>query len=231
VADPLLDHLRALGTDVAGMLEGRPVQQPGLTGFVSSDHDRFLNQLFAAGPVAASDVLDAFRGRPGFVWLREPGPEAEGLVPLVMHGMTASTSGAGGVADDVTQVRSPADLDAWHAVYCEVFEGDMRSRAEWGRLHQGLRGRLVLLLARVHGSPAATGAVYLADEWAGLYCFTTRTRYRRRGLASALVRASHAVARARGVEQALLHATPMGRSVYVRAGYEEVRPLPLLLVR
>jgi GNAT superfamily N-acetyltransferase len=228
VADPLLDHLRALGAEAARVLGGREVRQPGLSGFVNSEHDRFLNQLFASGPVAAGDLARAFQGRPGFVWLDGPLPEGKGLV---MHGMTASIASAPGAAGDAVAVRTSADLDDWHTVYCEVFGADARSRDEWRRLHEGLESTLVLLLARVDGTPAATGAVYFADGWAGLYCFTTREAFRGRGLALGLVRASHAVARARGVERALLHATPMGRSIYARAGYEEVRPLPVLLAR
>jgi GNAT superfamily N-acetyltransferase len=73
--------------------------------------------------------------------------------------------------------------------------------------------------------------VYFDQDWAGLYCFTTRERMRGGGLGSALVHASHDAARARGVERALLHATPMGRPVYARAGYREERSLPLLLSR
>jgi GNAT superfamily N-acetyltransferase len=83
----------------------------------------------------------------------------------------------------------------------------------------------------VHGSPAATGAVYFEPDVAGLYCFTTRERMRGRGLASALVHASHAAAQARGIEQALLQATASGRPVYTRAGYRELRTLPVLLRR
>ena len=57
---------------------------------------------------------------------------------------------------------------------------------------------------------------------------STRESMRGRGIASALIRASHKVASARGIEQALLHATPAGRPVYARAGYLEERALPVL---
>ena len=86
-----------------------------------------------------------------------------------------------------------------------------------------------LLLARLDGSPAATAAVFYEHDVAGLYCFATRERMRGRGLASALVHASHAAARARGVERALLQATASGRPVYTRTGYREQRSLPVLL--
>src|SRR5207244_11080387 len=86
---------------------------------------------------------------------------------------------------------------------------------------------LLLLLGRVDGSPAATGAVFFQPDVAGLYCFTTLERMRRRGLASALVHASHEAAQTRGIERAVLQATASGRPAYARAGYCEERSLPV----
>lgn len=191
------------------------------------------------------DAAKALDGRPGFVWLvKEPDRDqlgtagAERLLLVEMLGMTATTAPARArprQEGEISEVRSRADLDGWHDVYCEVFGGDPRGREEWGQIHDVL-GRsgdssLLLLLARVDGSPAATGAVFFQRDLAGLYCFTTRERMRGRGLASALVHASHEAARARGIDRALLHATALGRPVYAKAGYREERSLPLLLSR
>ena len=155
-----------------------------------------------------------------------------------MHGMTATTAGpvaAPQVECEIAEVRSRSELRAWHEVYCEVFGGDDRSSQDWQQVHDALGPSgdrsLLLLLARVDGSPAATSAVYFDPDVAGLYCFTTRERMRGRGLASALVHACHAAAQARGIERALLQATASGRPVYTRAGYREHRTLPVLLRR
>ncbi|HEY3184728.1 MAG TPA: GNAT family N-acetyltransferase [Gaiellaceae bacterium] len=231
MAAPLLDHPRQLTESVARVLDGRAVEHEHLTGFVNSRFDAFLNQLFASGSVAPREAAAALEGRPGFVWLiEEP-------APLVMYGMTAAT-GAPLVAPvdaEIRQVRSHADIDAWHEIYCEVLGADARGRGDWHAVHEALgpggEGSLVLYVAHVDGSPAATGGVYFDQGWAGLYCFATRERMRGRGLASALVHASHEAARARGIERALLQATPMGRPVYAAAGYREERPLPLLRSR
>jgi GNAT superfamily N-acetyltransferase len=132
----------------------------------------------------------------------------------------------------ITPVSSFADLDDWHAVYRGVFGADPRSLDEWRRVHLALGptgdDSLVLLLARVDRSAAATGAVFFDRDVVGLYSFTTRESMRGRGIASALIRASHAVALARGVEQSLLQSTPAGRPVYARAGYVEDRVLPVM---
>jgi GNAT superfamily N-acetyltransferase len=244
VGEPLLDHPRVFAREVARALDGRPVRHPRLTGSLCSRFDRFLNQLFARERIAPREAAEALEGRPGFVWLTEdPAPEelrvpgAERVQSVVMFGMTAATAArvvAGSVTAEVLHVRTHADLDAWLAVYCEVFGADLEgARHDWHNVYGALgpagEGSLMLLLARVDGLPAATAGMYFDEAWAGLYCFTTRERMRGRGLASALVDAAHEAARARGIERALLHATPMGRSVYAGAGYQDVRSLPLLI--
>ena len=242
MADPLLEHPRALAEKVARVLGGRTVNRADLAGFVSSDFDPFLNHLFAPAKLAPRDAAHVLDGRPGFVWLDEEfaagevlGTDAGRALLLVMQGMVADIArpaAATAVQGEIAEVRSAADLEAWHSVYCEVFGANPRSRIEWRRVHGALGpsgdGSLLLLLARVEGTPAATGAVFFDQGVAGLYCFTTRESMRGRGLASALVHASHAAARARGVERALLHATPSGRPVYARASYREERALPVL---
>src|SRR5947199_341508 len=134
----------ALTGKIAEALDGTAVERPGLSGFLSSRFDRFLNQLFASGNVAPQEAAAALEGRPGFVWLAEK-PDAE---------------------------------------------------------QPGL---------------------------AGLYCFTTLEQMRRRGLAAALVHASHEAAQARGIDRAVLQATASGRPAYARAGYREQQSLPVLL--
>jgi GNAT superfamily N-acetyltransferase len=236
VAEPWLEHPRAFVEQAAHALGGRAVERPGLTGFVSSRHDRFLNQLFAVDRAAAGAAAEALEGRPGFVWPERELADDERFAATVVYGMTASISGDPAGADaDVAEVRSDADLDGWHEVYCEVFGGAAQGRADWQRVHDALGpagdDSLLLLLARVAGAPAATGGVFFHGGWAGLYWFTTRAELRGRGLASALVAASHEAARRRGLDRALLHATVLGRPVYAAAGYREVRALPLLVTR
>jgi GNAT superfamily N-acetyltransferase len=243
VAEPLLENLRAFLGKIAGTLGGTAVERAGLTGFLSSDFDPFLNHLFASGSVTPRDAAEALEGRPGFVWFaQEPVPTDVGVPGAdrpkfaAMHLMTATTEAppeAPQVDGEIVEVRSPADLDAWHEVYCEVFAKDPRSRDDWHRVRAALGSAgddsLLLLLARMDGSPAATAAVFYEQDVAGLYCFATRERMRGRGLASALVQASHAAARERGIDRALLQATASGRPVYARAGYREERSLPVLL--
>jgi GNAT superfamily N-acetyltransferase len=241
VADPLLDNPRAFVEKVASVLGGSAVSGSSFSGFLSSDFDPFLNHLFAAGSVKVGEIVEAVAGRPTFVWLAdEPTGDldelaAAGLALVVMHGMTASTepSGVAGLTKaEIVEVRSLVDLDGWYEVYSEVFGADARARKDWYRVYDALGPSgdrsLSLLLAKVDGLPAATGAAFYEEGTVGLYCFTTREPMRGRGLASALVQASHAAARARGIERALLQATDAGRPIYARAGYREARMLPVI---
>jgi GNAT superfamily N-acetyltransferase len=243
VPDPLLDNPRTFGEKVSGVLGGAAVADASLGGFLNSDFDPFLNQLFASESVTGGEVAKALAGRPGFVWLAEEPTDiddlaAERLLLIVMHGMTSTTApemGAVRADREIVVVRSPADLASWYEVYSEVFGADARGHEDWYRVHEALGpagdGSLSLLLAKVNGSPAATGAAFYERDVAGLYCFTTREPMRGRGLASALLRASHAAARARGIQLVVLQATDAGRPVYAKAGYREARSLPVLLSR
>ena len=118
-------------------------------------------------------------------------------------------------------------------MYAQVFGAHPPARDEWARIHDALGpagdGSLLFLLARVDGAPAATAAVFFQSDAAGLYCFTTLEQMRRRGLASALVRACHEAAQARGIDRAVLQATASGRPAYARAGYREQQSLPVVL--
>lgn len=241
MADPLLDNPRAFVGKVAAVLDGAIVSGSLFSGFVSSRFDPFLNHLFAIGRVAPDELVDALAGRPAFIWLaQEPANDvnefaAAGLASVVMHGMTATTEPSSvpeRTAGEIVEVRSLFDLKSWFEVYSEVFGADARGREDWYRVHDALGPSgdrsLSLLLAKADGAPAATGAAFYEAGTVGLYCFTTREPMRGRGLASALVRESHAIARARGVQRALLQATDSGRPVYARAGYRESRALPVL---
>ena len=215
--------------------------EDGLVGFVSSAFDRFFNQLFATGVPTLGDVEAALAGRPAFVWLCDEAAAAaaltsgEGRHLRVVHGMRTAI-GASGVgrptAASITAVSSFEDLADWHAVYRGVFGVDARGLDDWRRVHLALGpagdDSLVLHLARVDGSAAATAAAFFEGNVVGLYSFTTRESMRGQGIASALVRASHAGASARGIEHALLQAVPAARSLYARAGYVEERVLPLV---
>src|SRR5205823_6917916 len=118
---------RALAAKVAAALGGTAVEHAAVSGFLSSEFDPFLNQLFASGRVAPRDAAEALEGRPGFVWLVEAPDrdelaqaEAERLLVGEMLGMTATTeppSAPPPHEGELGEGRSRTDLAGWHEVY------------------------------------------------------------------------------------------------------------------
>src|SRR5437764_12244092 len=108
---------------VAKILGGGAAKRAGLAGFVNSEFDRFLNQLFASRSVTPRDATAALQGRPGFVWIAEK-PRAEELGPFQVLAMVAVTATTAQPPwrrpnqGESAEVRSHVDLDAWFAVYC-----------------------------------------------------------------------------------------------------------------
>jgi GNAT superfamily N-acetyltransferase len=144
---------------------------------------------------------------------------------------------AGGVHEDApfAAVGSRDELAAWHSVYSEVLGPDPRSVEDWHRLHAALgpdgKASLWLWVADVEGAPAATAALFIAGETAGLYCFATREPFRRRGLASALVAVCRERARRLGATRCVLQASGAGLPVYAYNGFVEVEPLSIFVRR
>ncbi len=57
----------------------------------------------------------------------------------------------------------------------------------------------------------------------------TEPQARRRGIATAIIRRTIALARARGYQRMVLHAAPLGQSVYEKLGFEPSREMRLYL--
>ena len=146
--DPLLENPRALVAGVARALGGTALEQSQLSGFLSSDFDAFFNHVFVGRGISAFQAAQSLDGKPGFVWLdQEPDRDElaalarDDLMPVVMRGMTASTATTGAAASppgEISEVRSRAELDAWHRIYCEVLGVDPRSREDWQQAHDAL---------------------------------------------------------------------------------------------
>lgn len=75
-------------------------------------------------------------------------------------------------------------------------------------------------LATVNGEPAATAMVLLTGGMGGIYWVGTRPQFARRGLGTLCTAAVAQAAFELGKPMVGLHATPMGRPVYERMGFE-----------
>jgi GNAT superfamily N-acetyltransferase len=149
--------------------------------------------------------------------------------------LRALTAGQEQPVNEIELVRSPAELTAWHGVYCAGLGADQRSHDDWQRLQTALgtmgEESLVLMLARSEGEPAAIAATFTDGDTAGFYCFATRPAMRRRGLATSLLNASCLHALREGATRALLQATDAGKPIYEKAGFRHADLLPLFVRR
>jgi GNAT superfamily N-acetyltransferase len=82
------------------------------------------------------------------------------------------------------------------------------------------------VVGSLDGRPVACGTAYLTGPTAGLYNIATLEAARGRGVGYAVTLTLMGLARAAGAEQAILHATDVGRPVYERAGFAQVCQVP-----
>jgi GNAT superfamily N-acetyltransferase len=85
-------------------------------------------------------------------------------------------------------------------------------------------GAHVIRLESPEGAMAATGRVVLTDATAIFDRIETFEPYRRRGFASALMRALDSLAQQAGVSERLLVATEAGRALYLGLGWRVLAP-------
>ena len=215
----------------------------GVTSHVSSEFDPFLNQAFVEDDGDPAEAVRRLAGRPGFVWMAsEPTAdtqrrmEHEGFVLTSFTAMEAGGDEVDARGDPaLVPIRARGEVMAWHAVYSEVLGPDPRSVRDWLRLYDALGpagdASLGLWLLAANGAPAATAALFIDGHTAGLYCFATRERFRRRGLASALVAVCLRHAHQHGATRCVLQASATGRPVYALAGFEHVESVPVFVRR
>jgi GNAT superfamily N-acetyltransferase len=83
------------------------------------------------------------------------------------------------------------------------------------------------LLARVDGQPVGTGTLGVVQGVAGLFDIGVRAEGRGHGVGRAITLALLRLARERGCDSSVLHATPLGLPVYARIGYQAVCDIDL----
>jgi GNAT superfamily N-acetyltransferase len=212
---------------------------PGLDCTLTRAPMRSFNQVFVRRPLADAApllaVIEEYR-REGLRFrvrvtcpldaVTEDALESAGLTPrggipsMVLERSTIAD--AGPPPGNILQVTDALALADHVAVAAEAFD--------WAPSDLGTVFTPSLLsvegwrayVAYVDGEPAATAQVYVRGAVAGLYYVGTAGRFRRRGLGEAITRHAVAAAFAQGCEIASLQASPMGRPVYERIGFETV---------
>ncbi|MBU8895624.1 GNAT family N-acetyltransferase [Corallococcus sp. M34] len=215
----------------------RHLALPGLESFALPSHPHevhFQQVLFAhAGALDAHlPALTAFYrglGIPRWRITVLPGePEAVRLLEAQGYRPSESLCAMGRGLEDVPAVSSDipvVDVDALGAVVglnAEAYGEHWRDMlASWERAP---RPPVHAVVAREAGRGLACGVALDTEDLAGIYLVATAPAARKRGLASAVMQALLAGARARGRVASALHSTPSGHSVYLRLGYRDLGP-------
>jgi hypothetical protein len=227
--------------------------EPGwLFGAGSAAHPVISNAAFrrdddldAEGFVARAQEFFARRGRRFSVWLRA-GQDADGdlaaaadaagfeavfEMPEMLLGAPPTTEPLPAGAE-LRRLSDPEDVpDFWRvakAAYLtngfppEVFAGYTR--------HEGLLGENVAaFVAYLDGEPASIAMTVVSNGVAGIYWVGSLERARGKGLGRAVTVAATNAGFALGAEIASLQASPMGKPIYLKMGYEWVYDYRLLI--
>ncbi|NUQ71746.1 MAG: GNAT family N-acetyltransferase [Chthonomonadales bacterium] len=125
----------------------------------------------------------------------------------------------------VEEVRSAEGLREWSVLYHEGFGMDAHTLRDLSPIADavtsGDAGQLRFFLGRRRGEPVSCAMLFLGDRTAGVYWVATAQDRRNRGYGSGVVLAAVAAAREAGYKLCVLHASPMGVSVYRKLGFVE----------
>jgi len=80
-------------------------------------------------------------------------------------------------------------------------------------------------LGSMDQQPVATCALFLGEKVAGIYCVSTVPKARRLGIGASMTQYALRNAQRMGYHIAVLHSSPMGRSVYRQLGFKEFSTL------
>ena len=210
-----------------------------ITGVLSNDYNGVLWARLpdaTANQVIAS-IVDQFRARnvPALWHIDNESQPADLAQRLESFGCHRLNPGVCMVADllainetgrvipglTIERVVNEGSLAAWMDVWMQLDDGE---RAPRERLYASLgfehSGPLHHYLARLNGQPVAVSQLFLGREAAGLYCVTTLSEARRRGIGTAIILGPLLEARARGYRVAVLGPTPQSQTMYQRIGFE-----------
>ncbi len=188
------------------------------------------------------EIMKPFKARQvPMLWWIFPGTQPANLSRyLTAYGLTYYQDGPGMASDlnllpatlslpagcTIEAVESQEVLDEWIKTSALIFAGTSNEidpdyvafeRCLGWEADQPYRR----FLARLHGDPVATSAMFLDAGVAGLYSVGTLPAARRRGIGTAISLAPLLSARARGYTLAVLESSSIGYTMYARLGFRE----------
>lgn len=127
---------------------------------------------------------------------------------------------------ELRPVRTQAAMDDWLAAFSPSFELPAALHEDVARLFRaapyGTPGQLEHVVGYDDGIPVACGTLLVDAGVAGIYNVGTVEQARRRGAGRQVTAYLLQSAAARGLEHAVLEATPIGAGVYRRLGFRDV---------
>lgn len=218
--------------------EGGAIEEfPGVLLVCTSGEDSLENlAIVTEPPTEPKHVLERARSffqsrRRPWSFLAFPGA-AEPMQPALSNASFQDEGTFPGMLLRPLPVRTPAPPDGFRVERAETLEELDRLERTASQAYGVPYGRpdprwlrqpgLALYLGYVHDVPVAHGALIVAHGVAGVAYIGTVPEHRRRGFAEAIVWRIVSDGRAHGCDAAYLWATPLGRTVYARMGFEEV---------
>ncbi len=132
---------------------------------------------------------------------------------LPLAGATFSADVGGDLA--LGRARRSAEAEAALRIIAEVFDLDGPPMRRWCVGNP----RFMTYLALARGTPAAALVMQITDGIAGFFQVATVPRFRRRGIAHALMRHALCDAQSLGASTAALTASPMAEGLYRQLGF------------
>lgn len=126
---------------------------------------------------------------------------------------------------DVRAVREPHDIDEFRKVILEGYNvpeqmADVFSKVFVDGPNQDTT-TIQHYLAYLNGVSLTTLTTFTEEEVTGFYSIATVEAYRSRGVARTVLAHVLGIEQQKGSKLAVIHATPMGRSVYPKVGFKE----------
>jgi ribosomal protein S18 acetylase RimI-like enzyme len=238
----LFEYYRYLGRSPQAEFHDSPQLTWLLTGIPHPFLNNVLHTRLAPdnvdNSIAQTLAYFASKGMTQLSWWTEPGTQPADLAEhLLAHGLVY-TDGGPGMAVELSELNE--DLSAPAGLMIEPV-ADSGALARWARafvagfglsgsehvsfgLYAGLGFDLPLrsYVGSLEGKPVATAQLFLGAGVAGVYCVSTVSQARRRGIGAAITLAALRQARDMGYRTGVLQSSALGFHVYGRLGFREL---------
>ena len=171
--------------------------------------------IFQMCPAAQPTELEGELARRGYIGVRHTNAQTAPTDAVLAHTGQALR----GTGIDVTL----GDLDeVWFNTYAEGDGMKEHERAMRRSIVERIGPRACFALARIDGQPAGVGLGVTERGWTGIFCMETLPQYRRRGAATAILRALAEWGKGHDAAQMYLQVmlnNPNALAAYAKAGF------------